>query len=406
MLDLSLNVAEIKKEFPVFKTHPHICYLDNAASTLTPNSVIEVMNDYYKNFSCNVHRGIYKLSYEATELYEKSRTIIAQFINADIDEIIFTRGASHSLNLVAISWGEQYISEGDEILTSELEHHSSHMPWLNIAQKKNAILKFIPLTDEGKITVENFKNAISEKTKIVVLSFVSNVLGYITPLKEIIKICHERNIIVSIDAAQAIANMEIDVKNLDCDFLSFSGHKMCGPFGIGVLFGKRKLLELMNPVEFGGNMADEVDKFSHTYKDIPHKFETGTPPIPEVIGLAKACEFLKNIGLNKIFYHENLLCKKALELLDTINGVEIYNRNTETGIISFNIKGIHPHDAAMIYDKNQVCLRTGHHCAQLCSKFLGQYSITRASFYFYNDIEDVEKLGDSVLEAKDFFGKF
>ena len=262
------------------------------------------------------------------------------------------------------------------------------MPWLNVAKKKNATLKFISLTNEGKITIENFLNSLSEKTKIVVLTFVSNVLGYVTPLKEIIKICHERGIIVSVDAAQAIPHMKIDVKDLDCDFLSFSGHKMCGPFGVGVLFGKRKLLEMMEPIEFGGDMADEVNKFSCSYKNIPHKFETGTPAIPEVIGLGEACKFLERVGLEKIFHHENVLKKKAVKLL-----------------VSFNIKNVHPHDAAMIYDKNQICLRTGHHCAQLCTKFLDQYSTTRASFYFYNDIDDVKKLVDSVLEAKDFFKK-
>ena len=403
--DYDFNVAEIKKEFPIFETHPNLCYLDSAASTLTPRPVIDIMNDYYKNFSCNVHRGIYKLSYEATELYENSRSVIAKFINADEDEIIFTRGTSQSLNLVASSYGLQFINEGDEILTSELEHHSSHMPWLNIAKKKNATLKFISLTNEGKITIENFLNSLSEKTKIVVLTFVSNVLGYVTPLKEIIKICHKRGIIVSVDAAQAIPHMKIDVKDLDCDFLSFSGHKMCGPFGVGVLFGKKKLLEMMEPIEFGGDMADEVNKFSCSYKNIPHKFETGTPAIPEVIGLGEACKFLERVGLEKIFHHENVLKKKAVELLMALGEVEVYNKNSETGIVSFNIKNVHPHDAAMIYDKNQICLRTGHHCAQLCTKFLDQYSTTRASFYFYNDIDDVKKLVDSVLEAKDFFKK-
>ncbi len=394
---------EIKKEFPIFENHPHLCYLDSAASSLKPRRVIDVMSDYYKNFSCNINRGNYQLSYEATNLYESARSTIAQFINADADEIIFTRGASQSLNLVALSWGMQFIQEGDEILTSELEHHSSHMPWLNVAQNKNAFLKFIPLDAEGKITVENFYNSISSKTKIVALTFVSNVLGYVTPIKDIINICHERGIIVSIDAAQAVPHMNIDVKDLDCDFLSFSGHKMCGPFGIGVLFGKKKLLEKMNPLEFGGDMADEVNKFFHSYKDIPHKFETGTPPIAEVIGLGEACKFLQEIGLEKIYRHEKNLSEKAVEMLSVLDDVEIYNRKAETGIVSFNIRGVHSHDAATIYDKNQICVRTGHHCAQLVTKFLGQYSTTRASFYFYNDSKDVERLVASVREALEFF---
>ncbi|MDR2401970.1 MAG: cysteine desulfurase [Cytophagales bacterium] len=399
----AFDVVEIKKEFPIFEKHPDLCYLDSTASSLTPRSVINVMNDYYKNFSCNIHRGAYKLSYEATELYENSRTSVAKFINADNDEVIFTRGASQALNLVALSYGIQFLGEEDEILTSELEHHSSHMPWLNVANKKNAILKFIPLTDEGGITVENFKNSLSEKTKLVALTFVSNVLGHITPLKEIIKICHERGIVISVDAAQAVPHMKIDVKDLDCDFFSFSGHKMCGPFGVGVLFGKRKLLKKMEPIEFGGDMADEVDKFSHSFKDIPQKFETGTPSIPEVIGLGEACKFLDKIGLEKIFHHENILRCRAIEMLSALDDVEIYNKNAKTGIVNFNIKNIHPHDAAMIYDKNQICLRTGHHCAQLCTKFLKQYSTTRASFYFYNDVAEVERLVNSVQEAQKFF---
>lgn len=398
-----INVDEIKKEFPIFESRPQLCYLDNAASSLKPRRVIDVMSDYYKNFSCNINRGNYQLSYEATNLYESARSTVAQFINADADEIIFTRGASQSLNLVALSLGMQFIKEGDEILTSELEHHSSHMPWLNVAQTKNAILKFIPLDEEGKITVENFYNSISPKTKIVALTYISNVLGYVTPLKEIINICHERGIIVSVDAAQAVPHMIVDVKDLDCDFLSFSGHKMCGPFGVGVLFGKRKLVEKMNPLEFGGDMADEVNKFSHSYKDIPHKFETGTSPIPEVIGLGEACKFLKEVGLERIYRHEMILKRKAVEMLSALKDVEIYNRDIETGILSFNIKGVHAHDAATIYDKNQICVRTGHHCAQLVAKFLKQYSTTRASFYFYNDIKDVERLVASVQEALDFF---
>lgn len=398
MLDL-----DVKKEFPIFETHLHLCYLDSAASSLTPRRVIEAISDYYKNFSCNINRGNYRLSYDATNLYEGARSTIAKFINADDDEIIFTRGASQSLNLVALTWGMQFVEEGEEILTSELEHHSSHMPWLNVAEKKNAILKFIPLDAEGKITVENFENSLSPKTKVVVLTFVSNVLGHVTPLKKIIEICHERGIVVNVDAAQAVPHMKVDVKSLDCDFLSFSGHKMCGPFGVGVLFGKRNLLKKMVPLEFGGDMADEVNKFSHSFKDIPKKFETGTPPIAEVIGLAEACKFLDEVGLEKIFYHEKKLKQKAVEMLGALKDVEIYNKDVEGGIVSFNIKGVHSHDAATIYDKNEVCVRTGHHCAQLITKFLKQYSTTRASFYFYNDVKDVHRLVASVEEALEFF---
>lgn len=401
-----MNITNLKKEFPVFDAHSDLCYLDSAASSLKPNSVIKKMDYYYNNLGCNVHRGVYELSYEATDMYEEARAKVARFINSRFEEVVFTRGASQALNLVALSYGMHNINEGDEVITSELEHHSSHMPWFNVCKVKNAKLKYIPLTKEGRITVEGFKSVLTEKTKVVALTYVSNVMGYITPIKEIIKICHERGIIVSVDAAQAVPHMKVDVKNLDCDFLSFSGHKMCGPTGVGVLYGKKELLEKMEPVEFGGDMADVVSLDSQSYKDSPYKFETGTPMIAEVIGLGEACDFLTSIGLDEIGAYEKMLAKKAIELLSEIEDVEIYNKNTDTGVITFNIKGVHPHDAASIYDKNHVCIRAGHHCAQLITNFLNQISTTRASFYFYNTMDDVVRLVESVKEARDFFKSF
>ncbi len=401
-----MNITNLKKEFPVFDAHSDLCYLDSAASSLKPNSVIKKMDYYYNNLGCNVHRGVYELSYEATDMYEEARAKVARFINSRFEEVVFTRGASQALNLVALSYGMHNINEGDEVITSELEHHSSHMPWFNVCKVKNAKLKYIPLTKEGRITVEGFKSVLTEKTKVVALTYVSNVMGYITPIKEIIKICHERGIIVSVDAAQAVPHMKVDVKDLDCDFLSFSGHKMCGPTGVGVLYGKKELLEKMEPVEFGGDMADVVSLDSQSYKDSPYKFETGTPMIAEVIGLGEACDFLTSIGLDEIGAYEKMLAKKAIELLSEIEDVEIYNKNTDTGVITFNIKGVHPHDAASIYDKNHVCIRAGHHCAQLITNFLNQISTTRASFYFYNTMDDVVRLVESVKEARDFFKSF
>lgn len=401
-----MNITNIKKEFPVFDAHKDLCYLDSAASSLKPRHVIEKMDYYYNNLSCNVHRGVYGLSYQATDMYEEARNLVANFIGSEFEEVVFTRGASASLNLVALSYGMDNINEGDEVITSELEHHSSHMPWFNVCKKKHATLKYIPLTKEGRITVGNFMKVLTDKTKVVALTYVSNVMGYITPIKEIIEICHQRGIIVSVDGAQAIPHMKINVKELDCDFLSFSGHKMLGPSGVGVLYGKKELLDKMKPVEFGGDMADVVEKDSQTYKDAPYKFETGTPMIAEVIGLGEACRILDEIGLDEIGSYENMLAKKAIELLSQIEDVEIYNKNTDTGVIAFNIKGVHPHDAASIYDKNHVCIRAGHHCAQLITSFLGQISTTRASFYLYNTMDDVYKLVDSVKEARDFFKSF
>lgn len=401
-----MNVTKLKNEFPVLVNKPQLCYLDSAASSLKPRVVIEKMDYYYNYLSCNVHRGVYELSYEATDLYEDARNKIAKFINATFEEVVFTRGASDALNLVAQSYGMDNINEGDEVITSELEHHSSHMPWFNVCKRKKATLKYVPLTSEGRITVENFKKVLTDKTKVVALTYVSNVMGYITPIKEIIDICHTKGIVVVVDAAQAAPHMKIDVKALDCDFLAFSGHKMCGPTGIGVLYGKKNLLDKMEPVVFGGDMADTVTKDSQDYKDAPYKFETGTPPIAEAIGLGEAVVFLDSIGLDEIAAYENMLAQKAIELLKEIPEVEIYNENTDTGVIAFNIKGVHPHDAASIYDKNHVCIRAGHHCAQLITAFLNQISTTRASFYFYNTMDDVIRLVESVKEAKDFFGSF
>ena len=402
-----LDTNKIKAHFPVLNNNPKLSYLDSAASSLKPIEVIESVTNYYTNLGVNVHRGVYDLSYRATDLYESARTKIQKFINAKHEEeIVFTRGASASLNLVAMSYGMKYVNKGDEVITSELEHHSSHMPWFNVCKVKGATLKYVPLTKEGRITVENFMSVLTDKTKVVALTYVSNVMGYITPIKEIIKICHERGIVVSVDGAQAVPHMKIDVQDLDCDFLSFSGHKMCGPTGVGVLYGKYHLLDKMDPIEFGGDMADEVYKDSQTYKAVPYKFETGTPIIAGVIGLGRAVEFLDEIGLDEIARHENELATIAKKRLMELSDVEVYNETAETGVVAFNIKGVHPHDAATIYDKNGVCIRAGHHCAQLITRFLGQISTTRASFYMYNTMEDVDNLVNSVKEARDFFKQF
>ena len=401
-----MDVIKIKKDFPVLNKNENLHYLDSGASSLKPKCVIDKIDYYYNNLSCNVHRGVYKLSYEATDMYESARKTIAQFINAKEEEIVFTRGASAALNLVASSYGMTFLNEGDEIITSELEHHSNFMPWLNVCNVKKCKLKFVELDKEGRITVENFKKALTDKTKLVALTHVSNVLGYITPIKEIIDICHERGIIVSVDAAQSAPHMKIDVKALDCDFLSFSGHKMCGPSGIGVLYGKFELLEKMPPIEFGGDMADMVYKDSMTYKISPFKFETGTPIIDGAIGLAEACKYLDSIGMDEIAAHDAALARLAVEELSKIEGVTVYNKTVETGVVTFNIEGVHPHDAASIYDEENVCIRAGHHCAQLVTRFLNQISTTRASFYLYNTEEDVYALAKAVRKARDFFNQF
>jgi len=399
-----LNVAKLRNDFPVLKDNPKLAYLDNSASTLKPYCVIEELDKYYNTLGVNVHRGVYKLSYLATDAYEEARAKIADFLHAEFEEIVFTRGASAALNLVALSYGMSNLGPGDEVITTELEHHSSCMPWINVCNKTGATLKYVPLNKEGRITVEAFQSVLTERTKVVAITYVSNVMGYITPLKEIIKLSHQKGAIVSVDAAQAVPHMPIDVKELDCDFLSFSGHKMCGPTGIGVLYGKSSLFADMPPVEFGGDMADDVNLYDMTFKEAPYRFETGTPIIADAIGLGKAVEYISGIGLEEIGKYEYFLKEKALEGLRKIPNIIIYNETAETGIISFNIKGVHPHDAASVFDNNDVCIRAGHHCAQHITKWLKTTGTVRASFYFYNTLEDVEKFVQSVKEAEEFFG--
>lgn len=405
LIEKWLILNNYKNDFEVL-TEKKLAYLDNAAMALKPRCVVEAIDNYYSKYGCNVHRGVYALSYEATEMYEEARGVVANFINANEEEIVFTKGTTNSLNLIALSYGMDNINEGDEIITSELEHHSSHMPWFNVAQKKKAILKYVPLDEEGRITVENFKKVLTNKTKVVALNIVSNVMGYLTPIKEITKLAHEVGAIVIADGAQAVPHMKIDVKDLDCDFLAFSGHKLCGPTGIGVLYGKYALLDKMEPIEFGGDMADEVEKNSQTYKAVPYKFEAGTPNVAGVIGLKEAIRYILKVGMDNILKKEYELKKLALDELLKLKEVEVYNKTAECGLLTFNIKGIHPHDAASIFDKNGVCIRAGHHCAQLITKWLGVVGTIRASFYFYNDEEDVKRFVDSVKETIEFFSQF
>ena len=401
-----MDVTKIRNDFPVLKNNSELAYLDSAAMALKPQCVIDAVNDYYERLGCNVHRGVYQLSYEATDLYEEARRTIAKFINAEESEVVFTRGASASLNLVAQSYGMNFVNEGDEVITTELEHHSSHMPWLNVCNQRKATLKFIPLDEDKRITVEAFKKVLTNKTKVVAITYVSNVMGYITPIKEIIELAHSVGAIVTLDGAQAVPHMAVDVKDIDCDFLSFSGHKLCGPTGVGILYGKKKLLEKMPPIEFGGDMADTVYMDSMTYKASPFKFETGTPMVASVIGLAKACEYLLSIGLDNIKKHENDLKNLAVSKLKEIEGITIYNESCETGIIAFNIDGVHPHDAASVFDNLGVCIRAGHHCAQLITRNLGTIGTIRASFYLYNTEKDVDRFVKAVKEARDFFLQF
>ena len=400
-----IDVKEIRKHFKIYEKYPDLCYLDSAASALKLKEVVDSEVNYLNYNGTNVHRGVYKLSYDATNSYEETREVVAKFLNAKSDEIVFTRGCSDALNMFATSYGLNFLKKGDEIISSELEHHSSQMPWLNVSQKTGATIKYIPLEND-QITIQNFKKVLTKNTKIVALTHVSNVLGYITPLKEIIKLAHEVGAIVIVDAAQSIPHMKVDVKELDCDALAFSAHKMMGPTGVGVLYAKKKLLNLMPPRDFGGDMAEDVYLDHMTYKDAPYKFETGTPMISEVIALKEAIKFLDNVGLDNIYNHEKYLRDLAIKGLKEIPNVIIYNEDCPTGIISFNIKGTHPHDAASVYDNNNICLRAGHHCAELVMHHLNVIGTLRASFYIYNDKEDVKKFIEATKEASEFFKMF
>lgn len=402
MLD-DKKTYEIRKDFALFDTNDSIAYLDNGATSLKPKVVIDKMNEYYANYGVNIHRGVYHLSYKATDEFDIARAKVAKFINANESEIIFVRNASEALNLCALTFGRDYLSEGDEVIVSELEHHSSILPWQVLCKEKKANLKYVPLNEDGRITVENFKKVLSDKTKVVALTYVSNVMGYVTPIKEIIILAHEYNAYVVVDAAQAVPHMKIDVKDLDCDFLGFSGHKMMGPTGVGVLYGKKKILKTLKPLYYGGDMNEEVYKDNVDVKDVPYRFETGTPAIAEVIGLGKAIDYIESIGFDYIHNHSMELYNYTINKLKDLDGITIYNKNPEVPIIAFNITGIHPHDAATVFDEGGVCLRAGHHCAQLLTKWLDCAGTLRGSFYVYNTKEDADKFIEKVKETIDFF---
>ena len=400
-----MDFKNIREQFPIYENIPNLVYLDSGATALKPKCVLDKMNEYYSSYGVNIHRGVYSLSYQATDEYDKARQIVAEFINSNFKEVVFTKNVSDALNKICLML-EHKLSNDDEVITSELEHHSSVLPWMKACERKNANLKYIPLNEEGRITVENFKKVLTNKTKIVALTLVSNVMGYLTPIKEIIDLAHEQGAIVIVDAAQAIQHFPIDVKELNCDFLAFSGHKAMGPTGIGVFYGKKKILKELQPIDFGGDMNEEVDLFNVEIKDIPFRFETGTPPIAEAIGLGKALEFIKEIGLDNIQNHEKKLHAYALSKLNEIEGITIYNKTSDVGIISFNVNNVHPHDAATFFDEANICLRAGHHCAQLITKWLKCVGTLRASIYIYNTYEDIDKFVEVVKQTTDFFKQF
>ncbi|NOG29047.1 cysteine desulfurase [Lysinibacillus fusiformis] len=402
---------DIKSYFPILNQDVNghrLAYLDSAATSQKPVQVIEAIKAYYEFDNSNVHRGVHTLGNRATDKYEGAREKVRKFINAQsTQEIIFTRGTTTALNTVAASYGRANVAEGDEIVITQMEHHSNIIPWQQLAKEKKATLKYIELEADGTISLEKVRETITPQTKIVSVSMASNVLGTINPIKEIAQIAHANGAVMVADGAQAAPHMKIDVQDLDVDFLGFSGHKMCGPTGIGVLYGKKEHLEKMEPIEFGGEMIDFVGLYDSTWKELPWKFEGGTPIIAGAIGLGAAIDFLTEIGLDNIAAHEHKLVGYAMDQLETIDGLKIFGPRDpmkRCGLVTFNLDDVHPHDVATVLDMNGIAIRAGHHCAQPLMKCLQQVATARASFYLYNTEEDIDRLVAGLRSAKEYFG--
>lgn len=402
-----MDAKEVRQLFPILAQEVNgkpLVYLDSAATSQKPLPVIEALDKYYREYNSNVHRGVHTLGTKATDAYEGAREKVRKFINAkSTQEIIFTRGTTTALNMVAASYGRANLREGDEIVITYMEHHSNIIPWQQVAKYTGATLKYIPLQADGSISLDDVEKTVTPNTKIVSVMQVSNVLGAINPIKQIAQIAHRNGAVMVVDAAQSAPHMKIDVQDLDCDFLAFSGHKMCGPTGIGVLYGKRALLEQMEPVEFGGEMIDFVGLYESTWKELPWKFEGGTPIIAGAIGLGAAIDFLQQIGLDNIVAHEHKLAQYALEQLSTIEGLTIYGPKQRAGLVTFNIDDVHPHDVATVLDAEGIAVRAGHHCAQPLMKWLNVTATARASFYLYNTEEDIDRLVVALKKTKEYF---
>jgi len=405
--DSSFDVNRIRKEFPILKTLIHgkpLCYLDNAATTQKPQKVIDSLMEYYTLTNSNIHRGVHTLSEKATAAFEEARMKVKNYLNAEsTKEIIFTRGTTESINLVANSFGRTNLNRGDEIIITGMEHHSNIVPWQLIASEKEAVLKVVPITDKGELILEDFEKLITDRTKIISVVYVSNALGTINPVEKIIEIAHSHGIPVLLDAAQAVSHFPVDVKKLDCDFLAFSGHKLYGPTGIGVLYGKERLLEQMPPFMGGGDMISKVTFAKTTYNELPFKFEAGTSNIADAIGLGAAIDYINSIGFDAISKYEKLVLDYATEKLSHIKELTIIGTAPEkSSVISFVVKNIHPHDVGTFLDYEGIAVRTGHHCTQPLMERFNIPATSRASFAIYNTIEEADMLTqgiEKVIEA-------
>ena len=404
-----MNIEDIKKDFPLLQDK-NITYLDSGATSQKPIQVTEAVEKFYNKYNANPHRGAYELSLEATREYESAREKVARFINSKYpEEIIFSKNATESLNLIAYSYGMENLKKNDEIVISIMEHHSNLVPWQKVSKVTGANLKYLYMNKDYELSDEEIENKITDKTKIVGITHVSNVLGTINNVKKIIKYAHKKGAVVIVDASQSIPHMKIDVQDLDCDFLVFSGHKMLAPLGIGVLYGKKQILNNMTPFLMGGDMIDYVYEQTTTFAPLPNKFEAGTQNVGGAVGLAAAIDYIENLGYNNIEKIEKEVVEYARGELAKLDFLELYitpNKENHSSVISFNIKGVHPHDVASILDKENVCIRSGNHCAQPLTRSIGLDSTCRASFYFYNTKEDVDKLVEALRKAYEIFKKY
>ena len=406
---LPFDVARVRADFPILAREVGarpLVYLDNAASSQMPQSVIDRLVRYQTTEHANIHRAVHHLSQVATSEYEAARKTLQRFINAREDrEIIFTSGTTDAINLVTHGWGRKFVGAGDEIVLTVLEHHSNIVPWQMLAAEKGATIKVVPIDDAGELRVDAYEALFSDRTRIVALGHVSNALGSVNPVRRMIEVAHARGVPVLLDGAQAVPHLAVDVQALDCDFYAFSGHKMCGPTGIGVLYGRAALLEAMQPFKGGGDMIHTVTFEKTTYNTIPHKFEAGTPPIAAAIGLGAAVEYLSSIGMAAIGAHEHALLRYATERLDELPGVRIVGTaRQKAAVLSFVLEGIHPHDVGTLLNEEGVAVRTGHHCAQPLMKRLGVSATSRASFAFYNTLAEVDALVAGIRSVQKVFG--
>ena len=401
-----LDVKNIKNDFPIFKSkEKNFIYLDSASTSQKPQSVIDSVSSYYDSYSANIHRALYEIGEKATDKYESVREKVRKFMNVpDSHSIIFSSGTTESINLIAYAWGTKNLNKDDHILITEMEHHSNLIPWQLLSSRSKASLDYIMLNNDGTLELESLEKKILSKTKIISVSHQSNVFGTINPINKIIDDAKNVGAITVIDGAQAAPHMKVDIENLGCDFYAFSGHKMLGPTGVGVLIGRKTILEKMDPFMGGGEMINTVTLEESTWNDVPWKFEAGTPNIAQVIGLGAAIDYIEKIGIENIHQHEQALLKYGLDILSQNKNIVLYgNPEIRGAVIPFNVKNVHPHDLAKFLDTDGICIRAGHHCTQPIMNRLGINATARASFYIYNTKNDIEKLGDSIKKTADIF---